>query len=292
MKYLNEARKMLGGGHLVGSSKDQLKTMCPFCRGQKFYFNIRTGSSSCKSGKCEKRFRSIYSLTKALDRIVFVPIRRDVSISSEFDPWRGETEKEGVHPKHHARASIYLIKRGLDQGKICGAGIRCMPKSGTLIFPLYNFFNPSETTPYYRRLEGELRWIGEPGFERVHHCFGGQWLSKGMNSIVVVEGIFDLLTPGLRGFGISTLGAEVSAYQMAYLANNFKKIYHLPDNDAGGAKCAKDLAKMCRSYGLEYVNYNSKGWLYENSEWKDPGDINFTNPKMQELRRILNRENT
>lgn len=290
MKYLDEARKMLGGGKLVGAKKDQLKTMCPFCRGNKFYFNVRTGSSSCKSGRCEKSFRSIYSFAKALDKVFFVPIKTDITRTSEFDPWRGE-DKTPIRPQNHTRAWLYLQSRGVDTSEALECNIWCMKKSGTLIFSLYNFFNPEEQTPYYRRLKGELRWIGEPGFERVHHCFGGQWLKTGARSVVIVEGIFDLLTPGLRGYGISTLGAEISAYQMAFIANNFQKVYHLPDNDQGGVKCSIDLQKMCRSYGVEYVNYNHKGWLYENSDYKDPGDIPREHPKIEALRGLLDREN-
>lgn len=284
MKYSEQARELLGGGIIVGSKKDQLLTICPKCRKKKFYFGLDSGRSQCKSVACGIKYASIYSLGKFIRDIAYKPYLLAMSkTSGDIDPWAGETE-EALPAWEVPKAKCYLIHRNVGKELCESANIWAMQKSGTLIFPLHNFFSGG-TTPYYRFLGGQLRWIGESGFERIHHCYGGaDVLSKGYKSCILVEGIFDVLTTGLSGVAIATLGAEYSLFLMAFLSNHFEKIYHLPDNDEAGKASVRKLSKLCKAYGLPYTEIGS-GLYGRYQEAKDPADLTMVSGKQLNLYR-------
>ena len=273
--YLDEAKKLLGSGRVVGSRKDQYIAHCPKCKGDKFYFALRTGKAECKSGKCKIRFSKIETLRRYIKTNRIMPRGNGtVTYTRQYNIWAGETES-AIAAGDHAFARSYLKKRNVGTRTAHISNIWVMPTKGILIFPLHNLREPEKPTPYYRhtRTGTVMRWSGEAGFEKSHHIYGGEFILDKRAAIIVAEGIFDILSSGLLGLGISALGAVTSPFLMGWLATHCEEVWLMPDGDAGGVSFAKDMKNKCAAYGLKFKNLNKNDWLYRDSECSDPGDL-------------------
>lgn len=273
--YLDEAKKLLGSGRVVGSRKDQYIAHCPKCKGDKFYFALRTGKAECKSGKCKIKFSRIETLRRYIRTNRIMPRGNGtVTYTRQYNIWAGETEP-ATPAGDHSFARSYLKKRNVGRRTTHLANIWVMPTKEILIFPLHNLREPEVPTPYYRHTRSGtvMRWSGEAGFEKSHHIYGGEYIVDKRAVIVVAEGIFDILSSGLLGLGISALGAVTSPFLMGWLATHCDEVWLMPDGDAGGVSFAKDMKHKCRAYGLKFRNLNEGNWLYRGSKSSDPGDL-------------------
>lgn len=276
MQHWETCKSLLGGGQIVGASKDQVLTICPSCRKKKFYFALRSGKGECKSGSCKAKFSSVFALERFIRKNAYTPVVGAIESSKgALDPWRNGGSAEP--PDRVEATKKYLEDRNVSMEIAHQENLWAMSKSGTLIVPVYNFFT-GEDTPYYRFLSGTLRWVGESGFERVHHAFLGANLKAKLREgnpgpVLVVEGVFDLLAAGLQDWGLATLGASYSTFLIAFIKRHFGEVYHLPDNDAAGEESAKKLEQLCKTYGIKYRNLNREGWLYRYTKAKDPGEL-------------------
>lgn len=99
-------------------------------------------------------------------------------------------------------------------------------------------------------------------------------LEKPSNSIILVEGMFDLLNcydKGLENvvctFGTNTLGKDTKGKLLAYKTQGVSKVYIMFDSDNAGEEAAKKLKPLIEAceFEVEIINL---------PEGMDPGDLN------------------
>ncbi len=224
---------------------------CPYCKGggrdkETFALNTDKLTFNCKRGKCavagtfnqlKKEFKEMnYELGQA-------------------------PEKEYTRPKTlpntpGQEVEAYLTKRGFS--KETWQKRKVGESNGEIVFPYYE--NGQPVLMKLRKPGKKGRWRrepdGKPVFWGMEHC-------EGRNSIVIVEGEFDVLA--LVEAGIDNVVSVPSGAQDLSCVENcwewlqkFKHIYIWPDNDEPGQDMCRKLIKKLGEYRCYIIQTEHK----------------------------------
>jgi len=152
------------------------------------------------------------------------PNRPQVLKSAQADP-----ENLFIPAWENEAARKYLEGRLVSQDvcEACG----CLYKDDRVWFPTTNLVPVPGGSPILASrsiIPGEKEWRFSRQNKRTH-VFGA--IPRG-STVILLEGVFDLLSPGLYGRGIATLGSSVSSELAVYLLSSFKNIFIWWDPDA------------------------------------------------------------
>lgn len=167
-------------------------------------------------------------------------------------------------------ALSYLATRGVGKGLAESAGIKW---DGTyLYFPIWS---PFGGTSWVRRALTQKVYYSDapPG---VPYLFGKRDI-KDRIQCVLVEGVFDLLAPGLWGGGFAILGSNIDGNLERWLrAQHFGELVLWLDADETGFKKAHTLHPRLQQWHPNVVRVH--GWCFDT---RDPGDYRV--PEGREL---------
>ncbi len=206
---------------------------CPACGGvQKFWFNTRNHKGICY--RCNTRVGN----HKSLLRLFRNPPTVTVDIGDY--PKKIGYIADSAHSERTADVEAYLRSRGVNTQLANQIPIRQQGKR--ILFPVScPMGRPDEWI--WRRLD-HGSWMG-PKYPKGLYWFG-QCATK---HPVLVEGVFDLLTPGLWGHGWALLGTNLSAHLECWLAGqDFETITIWFDNDPPGRRRAQQLKKRLNAW--------------------------------------------
>lgn len=177
----------------------------------------------------------------ASQRVVF----RSPAVPSSYTPVGSDDYLAGTP------AALYLRSRGVDAG--LAEEIPVLDADGRIWFPLWSPFGLTQFLlgRIARKTEpGEVPWMSFPAFKS-KYLFGE--LPTGP-TLIVVESIFDVLTPGWWGQAVSILGSEPSVDMIAWLAQRYPQWVIALNNyntDQAGRK------------GADLIQGILKGWFPE-----------------------------
>lgn len=110
---------------------------------------------------------------------------------------------------------------------------------------------------------------------KAHYAFGHEVIPEESRNVILVEGVFDVLSPGLYGYAMALLGVHLSGTQLAYLVNRFDEFLVWLDPDKPGQLAAHKICKRLNLYGKQAVVFNPG---------VEPGDMGPRHPIIQELK--------
>lgn len=118
-------------------------------------------------------------------------------------------------------------------------------------------------------------WRASDGMRKAHYAFGHEAIPMDRRNVVLVEGIFDVLSPGLHGYSLALLGVHLSGTQLAYLVNRFDSFLVWMDPDKPGQVAASKIVRKLELYGKTAVVFNPG---------VEPGDMGPRHPIPRELK--------
>lgn len=163
----------------------------------------------------------------------------------------------------HINAINYLLsdKRRISEETCKAAKLRYVPGVEEIFFPITSPLMNAKPS-YWRRKIFEKSYKSLPGVKKAEYgyVFGLEHVQQ-RDVVILVEGPFDVLTPGLLGYAVGLLGVEIPLNIILWLGD-FKKVYCYLDPDAYDAS-KKWKYKLSQAYDIpiETVNY-----------YKEPGD--------------------
>jgi DNA primase len=116
-------------------------------------------------------------------------------------------------------------------------------------------------------LPGEKGWRSSRGY-KTNYLFGA--LPKG-DTIILTEGCFDILTPGLWGRAVATLGTSIGPHIVTCLISNYKSVVLWWDPDAR----EKQQGELYRLKSLLQVMVEAPTWrtAIMSIEGPEPGSL-------------------
>ena len=202
--------------------------ICPDCGKPKLSWNASRGLGRCFT--CDKGYNEV-TFGKLLGR--------ELSTEQPKVNWRRPMPSVGfIDAWSDSRCRAYLTGRGIDstQAEMCGA----LYADDQVHFPVWSPFGDPLMLMRRSILPGEKNWRSF-ATSKENYLFG-EWLVHG--PVVLVEGVFDVLTPGLWGRAVATLGKSISFDMAQWMAAHSRRLYIWYDEDAPGIEGAVHVASL------------------------------------------------
>lgn len=169
-------------------------------------------------------------------------------------------------------ARKYLVNRWVSELDSYRAGIRYDGERMAIRVPIHS---PAKELPQAYQTRGIYEgghWYTEAP-NRADYCFGWPYLGD-RKEILIVEGIFDLLSPGWLGLGISLLGSAISDTLVLAISQQFNSVLLWLDPDAAGRKGTNKVGAALREAGVQVSDISSG---------IEPGDMGPDHPLAREV---------
>lgn len=172
----------------------------------------------------------------------------------EAGVWSGQSAWE------QPEAQVLLASRGLGPEECDSVPVRWDEENEAMVIPVDPVVPHLEPSVLWRRPEGwPNKWIG-PGkdFPKPSYVFGARHLVRSLTApLVIVEGMFDIVAPGLLGRGIAILGSSISDDQAAWISSRYRNTVVWFDPDRAGRKGARRVARTLRTWGCSVDVFNT-----------------------------------
>lgn len=267
---------LLPPGKFVGLGLVEYNTECPFtdCTSDRFYWNIEK-----EVGFCQKCTRSVVGVRK-FNRLFEAQLQE---ISRRID--RGDAKFSVPHlipAWEHDKSCQYLKSRDITVEESLQYRICYSENSNEIYIPVYSL-TPGYRANWMRRkvYHKSGGWKAVLGMEKNFYAFGHMDIYKSATSVVIVEGIFDVLTPKLQGYAIALLGINMSGTQLCYLVDHFDKFYLWLDPGGPARKAVKKITEQLEMYGKKVINLETES---------DPGEHGWRHPFVKGMKKMIDEE--
>lgn len=235
------------GGHFEEGNSEYVFE-CPACGGSKFHWNVRKAQGFCFN--CGLKVGSPSHLSRVMGRPA--PLQ-EKKAEPEARVLLGDPVELGPIT---AEAAAYLATRRVPFALAQSVGFRFSESRKRIYAPIWSPF--AGHPPSYKSrsiLPGEKGWMSMKGDRNVDYLFGEQDIPEGMDQIVLVEGVFDVLTPGLWGQAWALLGSNLGS-DMEYwlMRQRLGRVILLLDPDKTGMAKAKQIESRLVRWGMRVDN--------------------------------------
>lgn len=240
-------------GHYVrggkGAGKEYVLNNCPGCSKKgKFYWNVFKLEGCCFScGIVIKGWREFRKHYPDLDENAPEQGRQPVRNN-------GPERLPGslIRADRSCEASDYLLSRYVDKDLADIANASYNPETAELVFPITSPEPGMPVSWVKRRISPEGQWIVAPGTTRSKYAYGWDYIPKDREQVVLVEGIFDVLSPGMLGYSVATFGITLSLDLLAWVNSRFRYVWLWYDPDASGDKARENISFALRAWGIRH----------------------------------------
>lgn len=235
----------LPSGGTFQESGSEYKMPCPKCGHGNFFWNVHKHMGNCFN--CQLKVLGMGQFSKWF-RVEVVETRKQAPLPAT----KPGKDLVKIESDEALPALMYLTSRGVDYGLAQRAGLRYSPSQQRLYCPIWSPLTRYQPSWKSRSiLPGYKGWMGEAGDRGKFYLFGKRVEGP---LIVLVEGVFDVLTPGLWGQALSLLGSSLSREIEYWLAETYTKVILWLDPDATGVKKAQDIYARLSGWGIPVVN--------------------------------------
>ena len=229
------------GGHTEEAGSEYVFD-CPECGNPKFFWNLRKEQGYCfrcgfKSGSARYLMQKMGKAIPDHEKIA-VPERSSSTPRSELVPVAGTD------------AEVYLASRRVSPALSAEVGLLYESGRERIHAPIWS---PLQGVPksYKSRsiIPGQKGWMSRKGDPATGYLFGKRTL---YTRPVFVEGVFDVLTPGLWGTALALLGSQLSEPLKWWISRTFKWVVLLLDPDA--VVKSQKIAIGLQNFGVHVTN--------------------------------------
>lgn len=164
----------------------------------------------------------------------------------------------------HGIAEDYLRSRRVSVNDAVRYGIRWEPGARELYLPIWSPLL-GKTSWVRRKIDGKAYY--NDGARNISWLFGRENQVR-KDYIIIVEGPFDVLSPGLWGQAVSLLGSNMSEQVEMWLHEmQFSEIYLWLDPDSAGFQKAPEIMNRLQKWHPRVIRMH--GFAFDQ---RDPGD--------------------
>lgn len=153
----------------------------------------------------------------------------------------------------HPRSRYLLLERRISESLARSVPLGYVEEEDSLTVEIDS---PTPELPpriLYRRLSGRLqKWMTLAGTPAANYGFGIRHLHSDLKAIVLVEGVFDILSSGLCGYGVAMLGTSINDTWASWIKRNFRAVAIWLDYDDAGELGSAKISKRLSKWGIPY----------------------------------------
>jgi hypothetical protein len=233
-------------------STNEYFTICPHCKGESYYYNVHKETGWCF--KCEKSTGKNYvpealgGHNAALSAAIRTVHEKETEVF--YEGLKQAVAITGVDRKTQD-AVEYLLSRRISIDTAHKAGLLYNSSNRCLYFPV-NSPVPKHPTQYIHRNIDDKIYKSQKGLNKKMGFVFGLRHVKQTEKIIIVEGPFDVLSPGLLGHAIALCGTQLFLTTNFWLSD-FKEVNIWLDPDAE-AKAEHIRESLMFDYSMKNVN--------------------------------------
>ena len=227
-------------GGVWAAGKREYIIPCPRCT-KKFSWSLTKTAGQCFS--CKFVINGIAEFYK------YFPVDEGgVEFQAPAPQTRYPDDNEFLPAFERNEAATYLMGRGVSKEVAEHVGI--LATSSRIYVPCYSPFGGKQPMMMSRSiLPGQKGWMAPTGVDKSKYWF---WQGIRHRCLILVEGIFDVLTPGLNGFAVALLGSKLGADLEVNISRiPLNKVLLWLDPDEPGVLASKRILGQLRAYGLQ-----------------------------------------
>jgi DNA primase len=265
--------------HIVTESGKEVTIYCPFhhnSHSPAFYINTTTGLWQCFNPSCGKKgnFRQLYrhiagkSYGKDVD-VDHVALKKELDLAMNPITVEDILELDSVSVDYESD-DVELLKPFLDRGFSLETmryfDIGFSRVKNRIVIPVRDQHYKVVGLIGRTVVNEDPKYLYNKGFKRADVLFNIN-NAKRFDSVIVAEGSLDCMKTHQAGFPniVATLGARVSANQIAMMKKYFDEIIVFSDNDEAGESMARDIISSCLGKRIFKANMQYG--------FKDPADM-------------------
>lgn len=219
---------------------------CPSCGTKKFFWNLRKGAGYCF--RCDLRVGSKGYLQRLLHLVV--PEQEKVVVPEQVTT-RAFHERVSVRG---TEGEVYLASRRVSVDLAERIGICFEPATRRIWAPIWSPLAVNPPSWKSRSVvPGQKGWMSQKG-DGGGYLFGERITTPRKETVVLVEGVFDVLTPGLWGTALALLGSQIHEALEWWIARTFERVVLLLDPDEAGIGKAKKIEGRFIRWGMRTEN--------------------------------------
>lgn len=231
---------MLPKGRFVPSSPDEYLTICPLCGREKFYWNVKKTVGICHRCKItvngHNKFKELFK-----DELPSYTKFQTRSLHNPLDIYPADA---------YARPTSFLAERLVSPERIRKMGILYSPHTDKLYIEVTPV-SPEYPPVLWERSLPRGKWISPPGVKKRNYVYGLNYIPPGRRRLVLVEGIFDVITPELEGYAVALLGTTLYPPLLAWLLfNNIDSVLLWLDPDEAGRTAEYEISRQLEYNGI------------------------------------------
>lgn len=242
------------------SGGEYLVDRCPSCGKYKhFYFNpsrtlvLKDGTKVTGFGWCHvcnykvigwAHFKKVFA-----GDLKYTPPPQDVvRVVRET---RISKPEEWSNAWDHPRSRALMLERRVPEILVRRVPVGFVEEEDAVVVEIDPVTKELPPRTIYRRLSGNLqKWVSLPGTAMANYGFGLRHVKKCLNSVVVLEGTFDLLSSGLLGYGIALLGTSMNDSWAAWMKSRFRAVVIWLDPDDAGEAGSSKISSRLTKWGI------------------------------------------
>lgn len=268
----------LPNGHFE-SADEYLCDECPQCRKYRhFYWNVVKHKGICHS--CDLRVYSLEDFRK-----LFALTEFDLADGPAFDP-KGDPFTLQRDPLFWTnawdvpKARMVLIGRRITEEVARQVPIGCV-HGDKLLISVDSIESNLPRGIWYRGVKGwPSKWISLPNTQASCYAFGLSFIPPERKTVLIVEGIYDVLSTGLLGHAIAILGTKMQWQWPYYLRKRGWKVVIWLDPDRAGLAASPKLLRFLQTAGISAMDLTPQAQC-------EPGDLYPEHPDIVRLREQL-----
>jgi hypothetical protein len=227
--------------------------VCPMCgkSPQKCWFDVQRERGGCWA--CGGKIYSWSHLEKLCGATLAAPPPPPLVIpGTNRRPWSSLPSAWDI-----VEAREYLIERGLDEDQVRSLPIEWLPEHRCMVLEVDRLSPDLPREWWRRRPEPGSKWISWPGVSASSYLFGVRFLRPDLCRVLVMEGIFDVLSPRLEGFAVALLGTKLSLERLVWLRQQRfgDGVILWLDADAAGERADRELSQTLKAWGIPVVSF-------------------------------------
>lgn len=250
--------------------------VCPFCKKyRKFNWNLLTESGHCWS--CKRGIWGYNKLHKVIDCVDIDSIPQGPT-----KVFKGLQGAHLINAWDNPKAQSFLMGRGLTEGVVREAQIMYNVNSPSLYLKVLPVIPDKPVGYIYRKLPKGF-WSVASGLSGFYGW--NQQICLTRRTVLICEGVFDLLSTGLYRDGVALLGSSPGQPWFRFFRENRNRLILWFDPDKAGLEATKKISELCIYYGIDF------DVIYSKLNPKDYLSINPANkPFLDYVRKMINNE--
>lgn len=231
---------MLPRGGVWAAGKREYIIPCPKCK-KKFSWSLVKSAGQCFS--CKFHIRGIQEFYK------WFPADEGTEFEAPAPQNRYPDDNEFIAAYERYEAAAYLAGRGVSRKTAEYVGI--LATSKRIYVPCCSPFNKPPMMMSRSIEPGQKGWMAPTGVDKSKYWFF-QHRAQMWPVMILVEGIFDVLTPALGYVAVALLGSKLSTDIESFIAAcRPQRVLLWLDPDEPGVMAAKRIEGQLKAHGLK-----------------------------------------